>query len=87
MRHAKKGRAPPRHHKQAATHLYLLYFSMISLMFFYLKQRQAFKKPLEVSPNHFQMEIWQIKSLLPVYHVRVTASCHHIADSLLFASL
>jgi hypothetical protein len=68
-------------------HLSLPYFSIITLIFFYLKQRQAFKKPLEVWQNHFQMENWQIKSLLRIWRVRVMASCHHISDSLLFASL
>jgi hypothetical protein len=60
-------RTTPQHH--LATHLSLLHFSMISLMFLYLKQRQAFKKPLEVSLNHFQMNIWQIKRLLRVQHI------------------
>ncbi len=30
---------------------------MISVMFLFLKQRQVLKKPLEVSPNHFQMRL------------------------------
>jgi hypothetical protein len=31
--------------------------------------------------------IWQVKSLLHVQHVCIMALCHHITDSLLFASL
>jgi hypothetical protein len=33
------------------------------------QQRQALKKPFKVSPNHFQMENWQRKSLLHIQHV------------------
>ena len=64
----------PRQHQHACKSS-LLHFSMITLMFLYWKQRQAFKKPLQVSQNHFPMEIWQIKSLLRVKHV-FTTSCN-----------
>jgi hypothetical protein len=60
---------------------------MISLMFFYLKQRQAFKKPLEVSPNHFQMEKLANKELIARPPCFRDVLQPPITDSLLFASL
>jgi hypothetical protein len=56
----------PRHHQHACS---------IPLISLYWRQRQAFKKPLEVLQNHFQMNIWQLKSLLQIGHVFAT-SCN-----------
>jgi hypothetical protein len=60
-----------RHHHENMQHIHISPLFLLSLN---MKQRQALKKPLEVSQNHFQMENWQIKSLLRIQHI-FTTSC------------
>jgi hypothetical protein len=46
----------------------LLYFSITTLISS-IGNKGKHLKPMEVSQNHFQMNFWQIKSLLRIQHV------------------
>jgi hypothetical protein len=85
--HAKKQRTTTTPQKHACKSS-LLYFLHDSFNVPLLETKTSIKKPMEVTQNHFQMENWQRRSLLHVWHLACFRDILQppITNSLLFAS-